>query len=234
MKNLFSALVLIFTLYLHPSNIKDAQASEAVNFDKWLEKTASTNQTQNNETTIKKSIASCATLQGDLERLNCYDNIARAADLAGPLDVTAPISGTGKWKIQEEVNPIDDSKSVFLFLDADEGASKWKQSVSLLIRCKSNTTELLITWHDFLGSDSARVLTRIGTEKAIEKDWGLSTDAKATFHPQGTVAFIKSMEKHPKFLAQVTPYSESPITAIFDTEGLSNALIPLKKTCGWE
>jgi TonB family protein len=35
------------------------------------------------------------------------------------------------------------------------------------------------------------------------------------------------------FLAQVTPYNENPITAIFDTRGMAAALKPLAKTCGW-
>ncbi|EKK98854.1 hypothetical protein VCHC41B1_3364 [Vibrio cholerae HC-41B1] len=41
------------------------------------------------------------------------------------------------------------------------------------------------------------------------------------------------MEKADKLVAQITPYNENPLTAIFDTAGLSNALLPLRKTCNW-
>jgi type VI secretion system protein VasI len=34
-------------------------------------------------------------------------------------------------------------------------------------------------------------------------------------------------------VAQITPYNESPVTAIFDTSGLENAIKPLRETCNW-
>ncbi|WP_257025488.1 type VI secretion protein [Pseudoalteromonas sp. MIP2626] len=36
-----------------------------------------------------------------------------------------------------------------------------------------------------------------------------------------------------KLVAQVTPYNESPATAIFNTTGLKNAIKPLRETCNW-
>ncbi|XPP91702.1 hypothetical protein ACN08N_17410 [Photobacterium leiognathi subsp. mandapamensis] len=41
------------------------------------------------------------------------------------------------------------------------------------------------------------------------------------------------MESSNKLIAQITPYNENPLTAIFDTKGLSNALAPLRETCNW-
>jgi type VI secretion system protein VasI len=35
------------------------------------------------------------------------------------------------------------------------------------------------------------------------------------------------------FLAEVTPYSETPITAIFDLKGISVAMIPIRENCKW-
>jgi type VI secretion system protein VasI len=37
-----------------------------------------------------------------------------------------------------------------------------------------------------------------------------------------------------KFIAQTTPYNENPVTAIFETRGLRNALVPLADTCDWD
>ena len=36
-----------------------------------------------------------------------------------------------------------------------------------------------------------------------------------------------------KLVAQVTPYNESPVTAIFNTAGLENAIKPLREICSW-
>ncbi|MBL4761258.1 MAG: hypothetical protein JKY93_00995 [Gammaproteobacteria bacterium] len=203
-----------------------------------------------NAAELKHSVATCAILEGDLERLECYDTLAEDNKLDKPQTVNTTVNAIqkddnwqalvgmeppkpSKWSVNEKSNPIDDSQSVYLHLKADSGKSRRDDIVTMLIRCKSNKTELMLTWHDFLGRN-VDVLTRIGNEKARTKRWSVSTDSKATFHPTGTIAFIKQMEKYNKLLAQVTPYSESPITAIFDTTGLSEALIPLKKTCNWK
>ncbi|KAB7619428.1 type VI secretion system-associated protein TagO [Alkalilimnicola sp. S0819] len=181
---------------------------------------------------VEKEIAKCAAENGDLARLACFDAIAEKRGLAGPQAQPTNVSGTGKWQVSAKTNPVDDSKTVTLVLKADSGQSRWGRPVAIIARCQSNKTELYISWNDYLGS-SASVLTRIGSNKAITKSWSLSTDSQATFHPRGTISFIKEMMSANKLVAQVTPYNESPVTAIFDTSGLENAIKPLRETCNW-
>lgn len=178
-----------------------------------------------------KDIAQCAVLDGDLQRLECYDQIARTNGLMGEQSQPVPKSNIGKWDVRSTVNPVDDSKTVILGLTADTGQSRWGKSVSLVIRCQSNSTELYINWNDYLGSD-AYVLTRIGNSKATTSSWSLSTDKKATFRDK-PIPFIKRMMESDSFVAQVTPYNESPVTAIFDTSGLKESISPLRETCHW-
>ncbi|MDW2321305.1 type VI secretion system-associated protein TagO [Vibrio sp. 1159] len=180
---------------------------------------------------LEKEIASCAAVEGELARLDCYDSLANKHKLDKPQPTGSKPTGTGKWMVSEEVNPIDDSKTVTLVLDASSGKSKWNKKVYFIARCKSNKTDVYIGWNDYLGRD-ASVLTRIGSNKAVTSKWSLSTDSQATFHRK-PISFLKSMEKADTLIAQTTPYNESPVTAIFDTAGLSNALIPLRKTCSW-
>lgn len=181
---------------------------------------------------VTKEIATCAVKAGDLERLSCYDSLAKRNGLNGPQNVTTPTSGVGKWDVSEKINPIDDSKTVTLMLTSDSGQNKWRKPIVLIARCLSNETEVFIVWNDYLGR-TANVLTRIGSEEAATKSWALSTDSKATFYPDVDVSFLKSLMKADKFVAQVTPYNDNPITAVFDTSGLKNALKPLRATCGW-
>ncbi|MGU3237515.1 hypothetical protein FA893_07430 [Photobacterium damselae subsp. piscicida] len=142
-----------------------------------------------------------------------------------------PTSDNGKWDVRSTLNPIDDSKTVTLSLSADSGKGRWGDRISLIIRCKSNKTDLYINWNDFLGSE-ASVLTRIGNAKASTAYWPLSTDKKATFKNQ-PIPFIKKMMKSNKMVAQVTPYNENPVTAVFDTKGLNAAIFSLRETCHW-
>lgn len=182
---------------------------------------------------IKKDIAKCSKITGQLERLECFDALARSQGADKPKDITPVINGKGKWDVSVKSNPIDDTKTVTLALMSDKARSKWGNPVGLIIRCMSNKTDFLIVWQDYLGSE-ATVLTRIGQEPAVTAKWSLSTDSKATFYPDNPIPYINKMMASESFVAQVTPYNESPITATFDIRGLENAIKPVRETCKWE
>ena len=140
---------------------------------------------------------------------------------------------TGKWLTQEGVNPLDDSRRVTLALDSDEGRSSMlRKPIRLFLRCQSNKTELYINWEDYLGSE-ASVTTRVGSGTAETGKWNLSTDSQATFYPDSHITFIKQLLETDRFVAQVTPYNESPVTAVFDLTGITEVIKPLRETCGW-
>lgn len=179
----------------------------------------------------EKKFAKCAVIDGDLSRLECFDDLAKQKNLDSPQSKPTVISDSGKWKVDVDINPVDDSKTVTMVLSADSGISGWGKTINLIARCKSGKTELYINWQDYLGSESY-VLTRIGKNEAITRKWSLSTDSQATFH-RSSISFLKEMLTSSNLVAQTTPYNESPVTAIFDISGLGNAIKPLRETCNW-
>ncbi|WP_421704607.1 type VI secretion system-associated protein TagO [Aliiroseovarius sp.] len=199
-------------------------------------------QTQPQDSDPRREIAQCAVIDGMLERLQCYDDLAKALDLDGPQPVATGVTAPaiGKWEVQRSSNPLDDSQTVVLALDADQGSDRWGNKVTMIIRCQSNRTEMYVAWRDYLGNDGdyrneyKRVTIRVGDNPAATQNWGLSTDSKATFAPGTPIALIRDMAKADRFVAQVTPYNESPVTAIFDTTGLTEALAPVMEVCGWQ
>jgi type VI secretion system protein VasI len=191
-------------------------------------------------TDLDKSIAKCAVLSGDLDRLQCFDEVAESFGLSGPQQVTTSGGRSGSWQIQHDINPVDDSERVTMVLEANSGTSQWGNPVVFVARCQSNKTEAYIDWGEYLGDDSydvyedwKYVTIRIGEQKATKQQWGVSTDGEATFAPDWAGDLLKEMATANTFLAQTTPHSESPVTAIFDTGAMAAGLQLLAKTCNW-
>jgi Type VI secretion system VasI, EvfG, VC_A0118 len=122
---------------------------------------------------LEKEIARCATIEGDLERLECFDYITGRSGLDKPQPQSITATGTGKWKLSRDKNPVDDSERVVIRLSADTGRSRNGGAITFVARCQSNKTDAYIIWNDYLGDDSSSVYqewkyvtVRIGDNKA--------------------------------------------------------------------
>jgi len=176
-------------------------------------------------------LLNCAKDSNELSRLLCYDNVTKTIGESRP-NAVVDADRSDHWVAQQQTNPIDDSRTVALVNIAAEGKSSLGRPIGLAIRCMSGTTTVYINWNDYLGSE-ATVLTRIGSSEAVRQRWSLSTDNEATFYPRDAVAFVKELMTADRLVAQVTPYNENPVTAIWNIAGLSTAIEPLRKTCNW-
>ncbi len=156
-----------------------------------------------------------------------------ATDGGGPPDVEATVEAraegdqqNGGWVLTEEANPLDDTTTVMAALAPHEGVGIYGDPIALILRCKSGDFDIMITWQSYLGLDSTSVTHRIGSDPAVTKSWNLSTDNETTFlaidvfGDELTKRFVRSMYGEETFLAQTTPYNESPITAVFDLTGI--------------
>ncbi|WP_231708974.1 type VI secretion system-associated protein TagO [Pseudomonas denitrificans (nom. rej.)] len=178
-----------------------------------------------------KEIAECAAVSNTVSRISCYDAIAERHSLAPRVENTAT-QGKGKWQTSTEVDPLNDKNVYLATLSATNGRSKWNKPISVTVRCSDNETELFINWNDFLGSDAYTTI-RIDKEKATKANWTLSTDKVAAFYPGSPVSVLKKISGSKSFIASVTPYNESPVTAVFDTSGAEAAFADIRKGCGW-
>ena len=181
----------------------------------------------------------CAQIDTPTERIGCYDELAIVRGYQPPQRTTR---STGKWLVEETSNPIDDTRTVMLLLTAEPNSSSTRMGERpiLVARCRSNTTELYINWGQYVGDDSSNVYDewkyvtiRVGSNEAQRQRWGVSTSRDATFAPNWAGSLLREMTTDTTFVARTTPYGENPMTAIFDTTGLSEALLPLMDTCGW-
>jgi len=186
------------------------------------------------ETNISEQLAQCQKVTDNTERLGCFDKLGKLK-VEDKIESSEPQSA-GKWESRSEKSPIDDSSNEFVYLSAESQIrGQFSESItpSLYITCREKKTELYINWDTFLGIDSSRVLTRIDTQKAVNRTWQISTDNKATFYNGQTISFIKELMKSKKMFVQITPYGENPVQTTFDLSGLSAAIKPLRKACKW-
>lgn len=181
----------------------------------------------------KQEIAKCAAKNGDAARLICYDTLARSLAVDKPISTV--VHGSGKWKATIDRSPIDDSENVYLSVEAEETIRSGYKTAkpTLNIRCAEQKTNVFITWDLYLGLESTQMLTRFDTAKATSDTWSISTNNTAVFVRGSDIGFAKKMMNHEKLLAQITPYGESPVMATFRVAGLSEAVKPLRKACGW-
>ena len=180
---------------------------------------------------IKNSeLEKCANIKDEMERLACYDEISYRHDLVKLEKVNSNIDGKGKWSINISENPLDDSKTTMLSLYANSGANYLGEKPMLGIRCKSGELSIMISWETFLNNDDVLLTTRLGNNKAIKELWGISSSLKTSFHPAPYDFFDKLIHEQ-KYVAKVTPYNSTPITAVFDLSGISKISKAISESC---
>ena len=137
-----------------------------------------------------------------------------------PKPTLTPLPQTGEWETTKSLDPLTDKPSITAVLKAND-----KQRLGLILRCKNGEVDLFITWGDYLGSDDPKVTWRIDDERPKTRSWSLSTNKAGTFYPSminGITpgAFIAQLAAADRFVVQVTPYNEGPVTAVFDLKGI--------------
>lgn len=178
-----------------------------------------------------KALTSCAAESNPVKRLSCFDALAKANGLA-PQTIDTSTTSAGKWATSTDTDPLTDKAVHYAMLTADEGKGRFGDNVTMIIRCKNTRTEVFINWNTFLGTEGLNVTSRIDRNPAGTAYWTISTDHKASFMPQATAA-LKKFEGASSFVVNLTPYSESPITAVFDISSSNEAFKDIRRDCKW-
>lgn len=179
--------------------------------------------------------ADCAKISDPDSRLNCYDRLFRVT-----APTPEPVSGVGEWSVSTQTSKIDDSKNVYVSLDAKEtirGRYGDKVRMSLTIACRENVTS---RWFNFGGHHMSdyqhgTVTYRIDDKTAQRKRFRESTDNEALGLWNGgtSIPFLMSIMTGKNLLIRATPYGESPVESEFAIAGLDNALKSLREACRW-
>ncbi|MCV2877586.1 type VI secretion protein [Sedimentimonas flavescens] len=186
--------------------------------------------------TALADISECATIEADLDRLACYDKIS------GRTPTTEVVAAPGDWSIEVKKSDFEDTTDVFMRVASQKPVScghfKGPQNITLLLRCKENTTSIFIATHCHLTSGHGgygNVDIRLDDQKSFVSRMDDSTDNSALGLWSGSrsIPLIKQMLGKERMLVRFTPFSESPVTAEFNISGLDEAIKPLREACKW-
>lgn len=185
----------------------------------------------------RAAVDDCVGIDTDLDRLACYDRES------GRVPHTTMKETAGKWNVSVETSDFKDTTDVFLRLESDDvvscGRYRAAQEVSLLIRCKENTTALFIaadchlTSSDYDGYGDVDVRLDDTPSTTISMDASTNNRSLGLWSGGRAIPFIKAMLGKDVLITRFTPYGESPVTAKFQITGLDKAITPLRESCGW-
>ena len=155
-----------------------------------------------------------------MPRTSCLDRFQR-------LELEPVFSG--KWETSAFLDPMDESGQVDLSLVADIGVSRWGDPAILHIRCRRGQLEIYIDWHEYIGGagngEDHYLTCRLGMAKPVLSRWSYSTSGEASFYEGysglSTCEFVLALLDVDQFVAEVAPFMENPITAVFDVRGLA-------------
>jgi len=172
---------------------------------------------------LKRQLRNCASIDGQIRRLDCYDAIV--ADMT---DSGMPRKAD-EWQVETKANPMDDSTIVVL------GLRGLERRADLVVGCREKAPYVLIAPKgEILGMHGAMVRTRLGTGQAEKKRWPVSSDLKSAIYPGKAKPFIQALLAEERLAVEVQLSLGGTVTDVFDTHGLKEAIAPLKTQCPLE
>jgi type VI secretion system protein VasI len=163
-----------------------------------------------------------------------------AGDTAAPEEPSATEEpDLGNWQVSDEVNPLDDTRTVIVGLEADEKVKGWLGSSRpiLMLQCKSGETSVGVKLGTQASVESAHigkhtVQIRLDKDEATDALAIESTDSDVLLIPDGQ-AFAESMIGREVLTFGFTPFEAGPQVTTFTLAGLDKAIVPLREACGW-
>ena len=190
---------------------------------------------------VGQEIRICAETVNRVDRLLCYDDVAKSLGFIAPDRAEREeiiLEKVGFWEAAQKRNAAGEL-IIYLRNNSIEpvvsmsGTTRYPQ---LIITCKHGQTEVYIDWKKritFTRHTHVMMYPIVYQFDALERigdTWELSTDRQALFAPDA-VNFVKQLRQHNKFIYEMTPYGDSVHVVVHDISGLNTVLKILVEKC---
>lgn len=145
---------------------------------------------------------------------------------------TANAADFGKWQVKLHADPMNDSSIALVMIQSEA------DDVTLGLNCRKDTDDVGIIWRRFLGGEEINgeeqkdIIYRVDQGQPIVATWKVMPDRTTVraFTPEG---FVREIRDSSRLVLQVEPYQEMPLTVVFETKGLRDALLATTPECDW-
>ncbi|MDW0360801.1 type VI secretion system-associated protein TagO [Halomonas venusta] len=143
------------------------------------------------------------------------------------------------WTVQESTSPIDDSKTVLMWVNSSEqirDSLGRLQRATIKIQCVENRTGLFV---EFGGHYMSHVVNggmtfRVDSKPAFTRSMRESTDNSSLGQMGGNaIGIIRQMLGGDVLTVRATPVNSNSVTVQFPIEGIEEQIQPLRGACNW-
>jgi hypothetical protein len=172
-------------------------------------------------------LKACSQFEG-VERLKCVDELLQevAPDSAQPQDPN--------WIISETTSPVDYRPQITALTTAR--ASSQDAPSSLVIRCRAQRTELIISttgsWKQATDGE-VKVVYRINQEPPVEQRWKAAETGRSFAFQGDVVRFLRSMPDSGQILVKMYAGKAPPYESTFKLVGLDPVRRKIAAACNW-
>lgn len=147
------------------------------------------------------------------------------------------------WESTTSTNQMSDTTDIYLRVKSNAYYRKFGPGhAELTIRCKEDTTALVLNFGEYLGDDSLsvyedwkNVTMRLDKNPPVTRRMDVATNNEAVGFWNGgqSIPFIKKMLGAEQLVVRITPYGENSREMVFPVSGLEHFIEPLRRNCGW-
>jgi hypothetical protein len=166
----------------------------------------------------------------------------------GLRDIT-PV-GAGAWRVYESTDEMDDSVTVMLRLKAESTPPGRENPPVLSLGCAGDLLAPVLMWGEFMAGGGGhpnhiKVQTRFDSGVAADSWWFVGNDHRSTLisgwgagpgktskeEATSNSTFIEKLLVAKRLTVRATSSDEIPKTWVFQVDGLSEAIKPLRTFC---
>ena len=157
---------------------------------------------------------------------------ALAASLAALASAAMAASLDEQWSLDDGPDGVI-LQQVSTTAIPDEYATK-EVNPRLRFHCAAGGVTASIDWQRFISSFGTEVGFSVDGAKTTWLKWGVDRSNRITLSPStdDTQALLALLEDATALQVEVSPYSEGPVTVVFDVSNSTAALDALRAACG--